>query len=315
MKRILLAIALITVAIAGLNAQQDARYTQYMFNKLVFNPAYAGTGDGLELSAIYRNQWVNIEGAPQEFSISAHTPFGGKKQFGLGGFFEFDQIGVHSQYRLFLDYAYKFAITPRARLSIGVSGGLAYRVSNFTDLTSGDSDPFVIDPNDIVFGENVSKLLPNFGLGLYFYNPNKYYLGVSAPHLINNDLGFRSAHQSRHYHFMGGLVFPLGESLKLKPSVLVKWVPNNAPIQYDANLMFLIKEMIWLGASYRIDNQFNSESLDFIAALELKNGFRIGYAYDFTLSDLSNYTSGSHEIMLGYAIKGKDVRIRTPRYF
>ena len=175
----------------------------------------------------------------------------------------------------------------------------------------------------------LSRLLPNFGLGLYFYNPQKYYVGLFAPQLLNNNLRDETqgidavAHQYRQYNFMAGAVF--GEELKLRPSVLLKAIPSNAPLQLDASLLFLFKETLWLGASYRtalgnknVDNQtqiIDTESIDAIVAFQLKNGLKIGYAYDLTLSQLSKYTSGSHEIMLGYDMRPKGVRYHTPRYF
>lgn len=313
MKRFLLVFALVLGASLSVDAQQDARYTQYMFNQMVFNPGYTGTNDGLSVTGIYRKQWVSIPGSPQEFAISAHTPLGNAKKIGIGGYFEFDQIGAHQTLSLFLDYAYKIPIGAH-RLSIGVSGGIQYYSFDVTKLQGNEA---IVLGDDVTFEDSFNRLMPNFGLGLYFYQPNKYYLGASVPYLLNSKLGTPSAvaHRDRHYHFMGGVVVPLGESLKLKPSVLVKMVPSKAPVQFDGSLMFVINDALWLGLSYRLDNQFNSESLDFIAAFQLKNGLRIGYAYDFTLSALNNYTSGSHEIMLGYDFQGKDYRIRTPRYF
>ena len=314
MRRLLLVFVLLVAVSIGANAQQDARYTQYMFNKLVFNPGYAGTGEGLSLSGLARIQWVNIDGAPTSFSLSGHTPLGQGKKVGVGAFLEHDRIGVHQETSLFLNYAYKLMLGERNILSLGVNGGLSYLTSDFQSLADTEIIQLSADPS---FQTNVSKILPNFGVGAYFYQPNKYYLGLSAPFLLTNNLESvsRIAHQYRHYYLTGGMVVPMGSSLKLKPSFLVKAVPGNAPIQFDANLMFLIKEALWLGLSYRIDDQINSESLDFIASFQMKNGLRIGYAYDLTLSELSNYTSGSHEIMLGYDVRGKSKRIITPRYF
>ena len=292
-------------------AQQEARYTQYMFNKLVLNPAYAGSTEALSLTGVFRKQWVSIDGAPQSASFSAHAPIGQK--IGLGGFIEYDQIGVHKGGTLNLSYAYKFIIN-ESRLAVGVQGGLRYLKSNWTEL-EGNS---FIDPSlePTLFANNESRIMPNFGVGLYFYNPNKFYVGASIPHLINNDLGVtKIAHQYRHYYFMAGGVIPAGSALKVKPSVLLKVVPKNAPMQLDANLMFLIKNTLWLGSSFRFDQGFSPESIDFIAAVQLNNGLKVGYAYDYTLSKLNEFTSGSHEIMVGYDFKQEGIRIRTPRYF
>ncbi len=317
MKKILLVFAVLIALSFSANAQQDARYTQYMFNKLAFNPGYAGTADGLSLSGLYRIQWVNIDGAPTSFTLSGHTPLGAAKKIGVGAFLEHDQIGVHKETSIFLSYSYKFAIGDRSKLSVGVNGGAAFLNSDFQSIMANGGNEWIDLTVDGAFMENVNKVLPNFGVGLYYYTPNKYYVGLSAPFLLENSLGGprKVAKQARHYYLTGGFVMPLGDNLKLKPSMLVKMVPNRAPIQFDANVMFLIKDALWLGTSFRIDDQINSESLDFIAAFQMKNGMRIGYAYDLTLSDLSSYTSGSHEIMLGYDFLGKDKRIVTPRYF
>jgi len=205
-----------------------------------------------------------------------------------------------------------------SRLAMGLQGGILSLNSDWTLIRQTPSIDPTIDPT---FGqETVSGILPNFGVGLYYYQPNKFYIGAAAPHLIENKLGAsKVAHQYRHYNIMGGLVFG-GDKVKLKPSALVKLVPKNAPVQLDANMMvFFMEGLLGLGVSYRTalgntSGFIASESIDGILALQLKNGLRIGYAYDFTLSDLQTYTSGSHEIMLGYDIIKEGPRIRTPRY-
>ncbi len=330
MKKILLVALTLCLGIgvsSSVEAQQDARYTQYMFNKLVLNPGYTGSTEALSLTALYRTQWVNIEGGPTSVSLSAHSPLGTDKKIGLGGHLQLDQIGVHRKVDLFLSYAYKF-ILGESRLAIGVQGGVGYLTSDYTSVTGNNLVNTAIDP---VFQENESILLPNFGVGLYYYRPNKFYLGASAPHLLKSEIRtfdvpdntgtiIKVPHQERHYNIMGGLVF--GKALKIKPSVLLKWVPNQAPIQLDANLMFLLRDALWFGLSYRnaignTDNTLQAESLDFIVAFQLKQGLKIGYAYDYTLSDLQQFAMplGSHEIMLGFDMKGKGVRYHTPRYF
>ncbi|MGB0838819.1 MAG: PorP/SprF family type IX secretion system membrane protein [Chitinophagales bacterium] len=320
MKNLLLVFALLLFAFAGANAQQDARYSQYMFNKLAVNPAYSGTTEGLSLTGLYRIQWVDIDGAPTTFSFAAHTPFGGEKKAGLGFWGEYDQIGIHNRIKAYLSYAYKIDIGSN-RLSLGVQGGVEQLNSAFSSLQGNTLIELGIDP---VLGENQSNLLPNFGVGLYFYNPDAFYFGVAAPHLLNNDLYSEvgASRQISHYNIMGGVIIG-GDTFKVKPSFLLKATPNMAPVQLDANLMFLIKNAIWLGGSFRAGSAFPTgaqdffirESLDFIVAFEVK-GLKIGYAYDLTLSDLARYNSGSHEIMLGYDVSsGNNQRIRTPRYF
>jgi type IX secretion system PorP/SprF family membrane protein len=321
MKKIVLAFALFAWASIGVQAQQLPRYSQYMFNQLTFNPAYTGTTEGLSITALGRMQWVNIKGAPTTVSLAAHSPLGVDKKAGVGGFLEYDEIGVHRRSNLFLSYAYKF-ILGESRFSIGLNGGITMLQSNYTQATGNELINLGIDP---AFAQDESRLMPNFGLGIYWYRPNRFYVGLSAPQLLENRLTANGgtdlekvAHQYRHYMATAGLI--IGRSdFRVRPSILVKAVPTNAPIQTDASLMFLIKDTFWFGGSYRSafggDKSFESESVDAIIAFQLKNGLKIGYAYDFTLSELNNYTSGSHEIMLGYDFRGKGVRYHTPRYF
>lgn len=323
MKKLLLALLVLTTFGLQVKAQQDARYTKFIFNKLVYNPAYAGSSDGLNATLLTRSQWgfitPDIPGAPRGGTLSVHTPLGQAKKIGVGGWLEYDQIGVHDRISASADYSYSF-ILGESRLSLGIQAGVLYMRTNFDKLEGNEALNPLIDPAFIGMTGIESKLMPNFGLGLYYYKPNKFYVGASVPHLIDNTYGpTKLAHQYRHYNFMGGLVFPLGESLKIKPSALVKLVPKNAPVQVDANLMFLIKDAFWIGATYRAAiNNFSmveSESIDGIIAFQVK-GIRIGYAYDYTLSSLNLYNNGSHELMLGYDIGGgKGPRIRTPRYF
>lgn len=321
MKKIVLAFALFALAGISAQAQQLPRYSQYMFNQLTFNPAYTGSADGLSITALGRVQWVNIKGAPNTVSLSAHSPLGIDRKAGIGGFLEYDEIGVHRRSNLFLSYAYKF-ILGESRFSIGLNGGVSMLQSNYTQATGNELINLGIDP---AFAQDENRLMPNFGIGLYWYRPNRFYVGLSAPQLLENRLSEsggtdleKIAHQYRHYMATAGLIFG-NSDFRIRPSVLVKTVPTHAPVQADASLMFLIKDTFWFGGSYRTafggEQSFESESLDFIAAFQLKNGIKIGYAYDLTLSQLSNYTSGSHEVMIGYDFKQKGARFITPRYF
>lgn len=296
-------------------AQQDARYTHYMFNQLVLNPGYAGSAETTSLLGLYRTQWVGLDGSPQTIALSGHTALGAGKKIGLGGHVEYDEIGVHQRFSAFGSYAYKLPMGP-GKLGLGVQAGALFLQSNWSRIrTSQDGAP---DPR---LSEDVNRVLPNFGIGAHFYTKN-YYLGVSIPHLLNNRLDGNNdadvaklARQFRHYNFTGGLIFPLGNSLKLKPSFLVKAVPGNAPTQVDLNVSALIREILWLGSSFRFDQSPTPESLNFIAGVQLKQGMRISYAYDLTLSDLRRKHDGSHEIILGYDFPSKSKRIITPRYF
>ncbi len=325
MRKLLLAFAFMVVYSLNANAQQEVRYTKFIFNKLAFNPAYAGSVEGFDLTALFRRQWVNIPGSPTSATLSGHTGLGINKKVGVGAFIEYDKIGVHNSLDFQMTYSYRFLLG-ESRLAVGLQGGIFNMRSDWGAVTGDD----LVDGTDPAFNNlPSSELLPNFGVGLYYYKPNSFYVGASVPRLLENELESvsRLAHQYRHYYAMAGVVFG-GDKFKVKPSTLVKMVPSNAPVQVDANLMFLIRDVFWIGGTYRaaVGNTYTladgtngsfiqSESVDFIAAFLMKKGLRIGYAYDLTLSPLGMYTSGSHEVMLGYSFVGKGPRIRTPRYF
>lgn len=330
MKKIALLCLIIIAAVSNMaHAQQDARYTMYTFNKLPYNPAYAGSKDGLSALLIARTQWVGIEGAPKGGAFSLHTALGSGQKIGLGGHLEYDQIGVHQRVSAFVDYAYRFNMG-ESRLALGIQGGGLYQQSDWSKI---DGNEYIDPTDDLAFnnGQSESIFLPNFGLGIYYSRPGKFFLGASVPHLLNNKLRKDSpgiekiAAQYNHYYLAGGVMFPLGNAIKLQPSVLVKATPSNAPIQLDGTLLFLIKDVLWLGGSYRTAigykqdqttySSFEGESIDAMAIFQLKNGWRIGYAYDYTLSELNKFTKQSHEIMVGYDIPKRQDRIITPRYF
>ncbi|QQS28850.1 MAG: type IX secretion system membrane protein PorP/SprF [Sphingobacteriales bacterium] len=296
-------------------AQQDARYSMYMFNGMYVNPAYAGSTGNAGFAAFYRKQWVNIEGAPQTISVSGQGPFGKRQQYGLGGFLEYDEIGVHQRITGYGAYAYRFKL-PIGAVALGIQGGVQYLRSNFTDITPEE----VITNPDPVFQENSSVILPNFGLGIWFNTP-AFFAGLSAPHLINNKLNDGQPNittvgrQYRHYLLNTGVVLKAGKSVKVVPSILVKAIPQNAPVQFDTNLSVFLVDMLWIGTSFRFENKFTPESINAILGFQFGNGLRLGYAYDYTLSSLNNFTSGSHEVTLGYDLRKKVDRLITPRYF
>ncbi len=297
------------------SAQQDPQYTQYMFNGLSINPAYAGTRGGLSLTAVGRYQWVDIKGAPRTISLSAHSPLAKKVALGLN--VEGDEIGVHRRIGAFASYAYHLPLGSEWKLSLGLQAGVHHYSSRFTEIAVSDPDPN--------FSEDFTKTLPNFGAGFFLYS-QRFYFGAAAPHLLQHKLRTdttdadisKVSHQYRHYLLTGGAVFHLADGFDLKPSFLIKSVPASAPFVADLNLSLLVKETVWVGVSYR-----SFDSIDFIAEL-LLGKMRLGYSYDLTLTKLSNYNSGSHEVMLGYDFGGdskggkglgRKERVVTPRYF
>jgi len=276
-----------------------------MFNGLILNPAYAGTRNGLSLTTVGRYQWVDIEGAPRTVSLSGHTTIRDKMGVGLYG--EFDKYGANQAIKVFASYAYHLGLTENLKLSLGLQGGITSFQTDYSLINSENLDP--------VFSTDHSEILPNFGAGLYLFH-EKYYLGFSIPKLLTNKLGSptKEAKEFRHYLLSGGLILPITDHLKLRPSFLIKSVPSYAPIEADINLGLIIRDVFFIGATYR-----TQDSADILAQIHLNNGFRLGYAYDYTLTVLQAYNKGTHEIMLGYDFGGKDsrkpARFVTPRYF
>ncbi len=319
---LLILVALLVYPQQHSQAQQDPRFSQYMFNGLVMNPAYAGTGEVAFVSAFYRKQWVSLDWAPQSATVSAQNVLGGRCQYGIGGYMGFDQIGIHKTFNVSGAYAYRLPLGSLSRrLSIGVSANLMYMLHNWDEIQT-------VTPDDPIFAQaGNSSFMPNFGLGL-FLDLGNFYFGASVPNVLelkygpsgiaNTDLAGKIY---RHYILSTGGVIRLTDGLKLSPSALVKivseGVPNslNAPMQVDANVSFIINEALWLGSSFRFQETFRPESVDFIANFRFKNGMRVGYAYDLTLSELSSFTSGSHEIGLQMQLGERKGRYKTPRYF
>lgn len=285
----------------SLNAQQDAQYTEYMFNSLAYNPAYAGSREAVSANAIYRNQWWDFEGAPKTVSFSIHAPF--RDKYGIGLATVHDRIGVHQFTGAMGSFSYHFYVSKTAKLSVALQGGLLYHQSDFGSLNTQGTDP--------VFATEGKQVLPNFGVGIYFYSQN-YYIGLSAPHLLDNELTTvsRLARQYRHYYLAAGYVFPISESLKLKPSVLLKAVPASAPLEADINLNLFIQDFVWVGATYR-----TNASTNLLIGTQLTKNITLAYSYDLVLTDIRNHTNGSHEIMLGFDWSLSNQRIVSPRYF
>jgi len=294
-------------------AQQDAMYSQYMFNMLTVNPAYAGSRDVLSTTAMYRRQWLNIDGAPTTALVSADMPIKGEKM-GLGLMVVNDKIGITNTLGVYGSYAYRIRMRERGTLSLGLSGGASNYSANLSRVeTSNDG---VFDP---AFSQNLSKWMPNFGAGIY-YSTDRFYLGASLPHLMNNSLGSTTkisllkaektnASQYRHLFFMAGYVFKVSPTVACKPSILTKYV-SNAPLEIDLNANFWFQDKIGIGASYR-----SADGMVAMVEFQLSKQLRFGYAYDFPLTRLSKYTTGSHEVLLRYEFGFDKGQILSPRYF
>ena len=303
MKRYLIIILLVLCA-SGIRSQHlFPVYSQYMLNGLALNPAYAGSRDVFNITLGYRNQWVGFDGAPVSQTFSAHTPMR-NENIALGLFLNNEQIDVRNNTSMYFNYAYRLPLG-RGRLAMGLKGGGMIRNVNWSKIT-------LHDPGDEVFNDLARQdILPNFGFGLY-YSTNRYFLGASIPFFLSDST--RNAktvqyHNISNYNYLvsGGIVIGNG-GVKIKPGFLLKYNKNNPP-QVDANLSFILGDLIWVGGSYRIE-----DALVGLMKLQLNDRLRLGYTYDYALGQLSNYHNGSHEIVLIYDFRFR-VSAVNPRYF
>lgn len=289
--------------VAPCSGQQQVMFTQYMFNGLAINPAYAGSHETFSATALLREQWSGLEGAPSTQTFSIHSPVRNQRM-GLGLLILHDKIGVTNQTGAYVSYAYKIPIVAGGTLSMGIQGG-------FTNFNAEFSRVSVTDPT--FNAGDIVEWQPNVGGGLY-YSTKRFYAGLSAPQLIETTFDHNNPDSDsklvRHYFITAGYVWDLNENLKLKPSTLIKQV-KGAPVEVDVNASLLIKEMIWVGFSWR-----SFESIDAILQLQVNPRLQVSYAYDFaTQTSIKRVNTGSHEIMVNYRIPVFRERIVTPRYF
>jgi len=276
-------------------AQQRPVQSLYMFDPILINPAYAGTQVQLSATAIYRNQWVNLEGAPKTLTTSVHSGFL-KAKMGLGVIFANDQIGIHNDASFYGIYSYKIKLTPTSTISFGLQGGFNNLKSDYNKLNLKNQ----ADPN---LSGVVTKFNPNVGTGLYYRN-KAFYLSLSSPQLIKNKVfdiedptATSLSRQERYYYALVGTTFKLSDKVKLFPSVLARF-QDEAPVSFDINSTFVLYDAVGLGLSYRLE-----EGVVGLFELQLNQNFHVGYAYDFTASALRQYSNGSHEIMVNYRLK------------
>lgn len=293
-------------------AQQDPQFTHYMYNMNVINPAYATDNEGvLNVGGLYRTQWVGAVGAPKTGTFFAHYPVAKRVELGLS--FVGDAIGdvVHEN-NIYADFAYVIPVSDNTKLSFGVKGGITLFDTDFTGFQYTSAIP------DKAFESNISKNFPNVGAGTYYFSDH-YYLGFSVPNLLTtkhierNDGVQTTGVEAIHYFFTGGYVFDLNPSLKFKPAFMAKGV-SGSPLALDVTANFLFNERFELGAGYRWD-----DSVSGLVNIYVTPTLRVGYSYDYTLSNLGNYNSGTHEIFLLFDLdmsrlssKGYD---KSPRFF
>ena len=294
-----LAILFVLCNVAGINAQQDAQYTQYMYNMNVLNPAYAGSKGVPSLGLIGRSQWVGLDGAPNTFTLSYHTPVG--RAVGLGGSVIHDEIGPVTEDNVFVDFSYTIFTSDIGRLAFGLKAGITFL--DVAELNTLDPDPLNIP---------IHQTSPNFGAGIYYYT-DRYYLGLSMPnfletrHLEKDGGVVSSASEKQHIFATAGYVFELSPTLKFKPSTMVK-ATGGSPLSVDLSANFLLNENVEFGMSYRFD-----DSISGLIGFNVTDDFRIGYAYDFTTSSFGDFNQGTHEILLLFDFYRKN--LKSPRFF
>lgn len=289
-------------SIAGF-AQQDAQYTQYMYNTVNINPAYAGSRGVLSIFALHRTQWVGLDGAPTTNAVSLNTPLNSSR-LGLGVSIVNDKIGPTHENTISADLAYTIPTSETWKLSFGLKA-----TGNLFDLDVSRLNPVDSDPNLQNYN---NKFTPNIGAGLYWHS-SKAYLGLSVPNFIEtnryDDNEIAIYKEKINYYLIAGYVFDLNYNLKFKPAILTK-VVEGAPLQIDLSTNFMYNDKFTLGLAYRW-----SASVSAMAGFQVSNGLYIGYGYDLETTKLENYNSGSHEIFLRFELFKNNKRIITPRFF
>lgn len=283
-------------------------YSMYMWNMLTIMPAYAGSADVLNATALSRVQWSAINGAPTTHTLTGHAPIT-RHNLGVGMSLVHDRIGRTYTTSAFGDIAYRIKLDRRTRLAFGLKMGINHASIQNTQVEN-------TDPNDPTFqSDRTGRVHPNFGFGVYLWS-KRGYLGASVPKLLHNYLAaaetegdmVRYFQEASHMFITGGYVFPLG-STKFKPAFMVR-ATQGAPLSADLSANFLFMERFWVGAAYR-----NGDSYTGIFSLQLNDQFRMGYAYDIGTSKLTSRANGAHEIMISYDPVFTRERVRSPRYF
>jgi len=284
----------------SVQAQQDPIYSQYMFNGMVINPAYPSMDESSSLTAVGRNQWVGIDGAPQTLSFSFYTPLKATNT-SVGLSLMSEKITVHSQTGLNFHISQRVKLDEKLFLALGLKGGMSQYRENNSRLNS--TDP--------AFAQNLSYWKTDVGFGFMIFT-EKFYIGLSSPVFQSFDLGKKAEkvkHKS-HYYLQTGYLFKINDNVKLKPNLLLRAV-QGAGLQADINANVLLKNILWLGASWRTEKTITG-----LVQVQVSKNFQIGYSYDTpTSSNLKGAQAASHEVMLNYRFAWKKYKEVAPRYF
>ncbi|WP_445725716.1 PorP/SprF family type IX secretion system membrane protein [Flavobacterium sp.] len=307
MKRIIIILVIFIAGINSSKAQQIPQFTQYMYNTISVNPAYAGSRGVMSIVALGRNQWVGFNGGPETETLSINSPLRNDK-VGLGLSLINDKAGYENFTYIYGDFSYTINLNESVKLAFGIKAGATYyKLSD--ELYNGveiGQDPY--------FDERLDRWNPNIGAGLLLHT-DKWYAGFSMPRFINHDVNNQTdyaALEQLHYYLIGGYVFDLGQDVKFKPSVLGKYT-QGAPISTDLTANFLFYEKLWLGGSYRANGK--QAAFGALVDFQVTEQFRIGYTYEVPTGEIRPYTSGSQEILLMYEFRFTKKNLKSPRYF
>ena len=287
-------------------AQQDAQYTQYMYNTVSVNPGYAGSRGHMSIGALHRSQWVGLDGAPTTQTLNIHSPIG-QKNVGLGFSIVNDKIGPTSETNFDIDFSYTIPVSKEGKISFGLKGSINLLDIKFSELNQYAQDQTLQQDID-------NRLSPNIGTGVY-YHTDKFYLGLSVPRILEtsyfDESSLSTAKEQMNFYLITGYVWDLNSFVKFKPALLTKIV-QGAPLQVDASANFMFNDKFIIGAAYRWDAAVSG-----MIGFNLSNEFLIGVAYDREITDLGSarFNDGSFEVILRYDfIKTKD-NLKSPRFF
>lgn len=289
--------------------QQDAQYTQYMYNTISVNPAYAGSRGVFSITGLHRSQWVGLDGAPRTQTLNLHTPVSESGRVGLGFSVVNDDIGPTQETYFDIDFSYTIPTSENGKLSFGIKAG-----GHLLDVAFSELNQY--NPNDVLLQSDIeNKFSPNIGAGVYYRHSEKWYVGLSAPNLLEtrhfDSSSLSTARERIHYYLIGGYVFDLNDNVKFKPAFLTKAV-SGAPLQVDVSANFLFSEKFTLGVAYRWDAAFSA-----LAGFQVSDNMMIGFAYDREITELGNtqFNDGSYEVFLRFELFRKRDKIISPRFF
>jgi len=322
MKRLLFSISFLLLISDLAFGQQDAQNSQYMFNGIYVNPAYAGYKENLNIHAFYRNQWTGISGAPRTMSLAVDA-IANDGNVGLALQVTSDKLGAQSNLGIYGNYAYRIPMNydGSSRLALGLGFGMIQLGIDGSLLNPNDPEPF--QPVGMQ-----STIVPDARAGVY-YADDRFYAGISADNLISQYIAvdrYAFIPQPKpHYYITAGMLLPISQDLQIKPSFLLK-DDRGGPTSLDINAFLMLQDKIWIGGSYRTgvklyDKSYLQKDLSprnsAVAAIELfpSRNFRLGYAFDFSIGPLQGYSGGTHEISIGFLFSKPDVRMGTPRVF